>query len=430
MQRSILPFLTLVISFMYSVALFHYSKTGDSVVTILFLIGTLLLITKNVFLTLKATDGESDVYSFKVSCFYLWATHLGILAGAYITNASADNFWVPDAINVHVPQAKQMANFYLGKPSNITYALTRSGVVSHSWVGLFFIIKQNYIASTIALTILKMIACLYLYALAKKIFNEKIAFLSTVIYIFAPTSLLYSLYFYKESMVQMLLIISFYYIYSTIFENKFVYFIHLSIALTLLYFERKYLPPLLITTTITAIILKYRNSKFVITTSIVIAVIGIITLAIFNSSLVQGYNYVLILRERHSQYSDIISKYNYDIPYIFALAKIIFTPFFTFSKFKIFYNLSYLLIWGSFVNQIFIFIYIIGLLRNFTKNFVLHITLNIPFFIFIFFAAYISPWAGRIRDSFYPIFALYIAQFLYEQYNARVKFMAIHNRVK
>ena len=214
MQKSILPFVTFVGSFMYSYSLFYNSsKTADSIITILFLIGSLLLITKNFLLTQKATSDESEIYSFKITCYYLWATHLGILIGAYVNNASADNFWVPDAINVHVPRAIHMANFYLGKPSDVTNALNIPGVITHSWVGLFFVIKQNFVASTVALTILKMVACGFLYSLAKKIFDEKIAFLSTIIYIFAPTSLLYSLYFYKESMVQMLLIISFYYIY-------------------------------------------------------------------------------------------------------------------------------------------------------------------------------------------------------------------------
>ena len=117
-------------------------------------------------------------------------------------------------------------------------------------------------------------------------------------------------------------------------------------------------------------------------------------------------------RSYHSSFSDIINQFNYMIPYPVAFIKILFSPYFSNNKFSIFTGPSSLLSWGSFINQLIIISAIVGLLKNFRKSSV-HFYLWLPLLIFLLFAAYISPWSGRLRDSFYPLIACYAAYYLY-----------------
>jgi hypothetical protein len=64
---------------------------------------------------------------------------------------------------------------------------------------------------------------------------------------------------------------------------------------------------------------------------------------------------------------------------------------------------------GSFINQVIITLSILGFYKTIKnkKQIALHFFVILPFIIFLLFAAYIGPWSGRLRDSFYPIIAVY-----------------------
>ena len=141
-----------------------------------------------------------------------------------------------------------------------------------------------------------------------------------------------------------------------------------------------------------------------------------------NINLSTCVSYIQGLRVSYSAFSDVNYAYNYNIPYPLAVIKIAFTPFFTFNKFNLFYDYSYILIWGSIIHQLTMLISTWSLFLNIKENFYKHLTLTISFILFMLICAYVSPWSGRLRDSFYPLIAAYAGHCIY--------IMSQNNRLK
>tara|TARA_Y100000296_G_C5146102_1_gene243769 strand:+ start:616 stop:882 length:267 start_codon:yes stop_codon:yes gene_type:complete len=74
-----------------------------------------------------------------------------------------------------------------------------------------------------------------------------------------------------------------------------------------------------------------------------------------------------------------------------------------------FYNYSYLLIWGSFLNQLVITIFAFQVLRNIKIAFTKYWYIFLPLVFYFFLFAYIAPFSGRLRDVFYPMISIWSA---------------------
>jgi len=112
-------------------------------------------------------------------------------------------------------------------------------------------------------------------------------------------------------------------------------------------------------------------------------------------------------RIQYNSYSYMNDKYNKDLPYILSFIKLYLTPFFTLDKFKLFFDFSILLTWGSFIHQATMMLFTIGAFHELKNNFRRGLINILPFFIFMVAFAYIASYSGRTRNSYYSIICMY-----------------------
>ncbi len=145
------------------------------------------------------------------------------------------------------------------------------------------------------------------------------------------------------------------------------------------------------------------------------------------NSVGEAIEFIKNLRIHHASFRDISHRFNYDIPYVVAILKTLMTPIWSPDKLAMFKGASALITWGSFVHQMTMFSYLAAIVHIArVKKLRLGLHMQIPFIIFVLVAAYVSPWAGRIRDSFYPFLVLYASYYLNEHLMndvARIKTM-------
>jgi len=381
------------------------SQILDSIITIFFLLASVC----------------STYYIFKNNSYYCWALilgiHLGIFLGIVIFSPPQNTIWVIDSLTSHKPNALIHAESFAAGRFPSTHS--PQGNATHFWIGFFFFLFGNNIyASVIGQYILKIFTCFLIFSLGKNLLNKKLGELSCTIYALSPTPLFYTTVFYKEFMVHFLYVAIMYFLYKSIISQKKLSAL-LNILLIFPFFylimlERFYFLVLLSSSFF--IFLFNKNKKTIIAKATLLCFILYYVITKYSLSyqfLSVNLQTIASLRAKNLEFLDILHSYNYNIPYILALVKIILTPFFSLNKFTIFFDFAQLLIWGSFVHQFIVLTamssFVLYLLHF--RRYVVFLSFGMPFLLFILFAAYISPWAGRIRDSFYPLISIFAALF-------------------
>lgn len=348
----------------------------------------------------------------------LIALNLSIALTAAAIHSPNSFFWVEDAVSTHLPASEAYANFFSGHSNWQSLAPFRdvAGITTHVLTGFFIaILGKNILATILTQLLFKALIVFFIYKISTILWNKKTAFIATQLYGFCPTIFFYNLVLYKEGAVQFFLAIIVFLVLKIFLHNKYYNLIPLVFFLYLLEKERFYITYLLL------LMLPFfiytlpfkktgKNISILLLLAIALTLGAYLEFPDFFSITKLVYK-VNRLRNTWAGYSDVLNQYNYDIPYPLAFIKILFSPYFTFNKFKIFSDFSLLLIWGSPINQIIILSALLGFFQNIKKS-MLHFNLWLPFIIFLVFAAYISPWSGRLRDSFYPLIACYAAHYL------------------
>lgn len=345
----------------------------------------------------------------------LISLNLGILLATLFFNIPESFFWTQDAIVTHIPQSTKFTNFFLGRGQLSSEII--QGTTTHFLNGaLFAILGKGIFASTLAQLIFKCLALYAIYEIAIILWCPRVATLAVCLYAFSPNNFFYTVVFYKESAVQALYALILLSALKIFIQKKFLHIILLTISIILLNSERFYLAYLLLPMLVFLAVYYFArpNWKQLVILTILSAfiVFMILTSKYYDLNIHGIIEAIQIKRAQYSSYSDVLNKYNYDIPYVLAFVKILLSPFFTFNKFKIFSDFSLLLIWGSPLNQLIIVTSVVGLYQACKRSFV-HLILWVPFVLFLLLAAYISPWSGRLRDSFYPLISIYAAFYLH-----------------
>lgn len=324
-------------------------------------------------------------------------------------------FWTQDAIMTHVPESSSISNFILGTETQLSL-FTIQGTTTHLVTGgLFALFGKNLFASSLAQLLFKCLAIFATYNIAKTLWNSKVGAIAASLYALSPNNFFYTTVFYKESAVQALYALALLSTLKILVEKKISYFSLLIISIGLLNFERFYIAYLVLPMILLLVVYFFKKPNWQ-QLGVFATLLGLISFMLFKfkyselnlESILHAINNK---RAQYSSYSDVLNKYNYDIPYVLAFVKILFSPYLTFNKFKIFSDFSLLLIWGSPINQCIILAALVGLYQTTKKNF-MHLLIWMPFVIFLLLAAYISPWSGRLRDSFSPLICCYAAYFL------------------
>lgn len=395
----------LLASSLYCIGLTKSSLFFQNIITILFVIFLLFLTLTNLLIT-SHNQNKSHFFIF----VQVVIINLTIALTAQILKTPVTFFWVQDSILTHIPEAQKYTLFLKG--IQVENLGIYSGQSTHFITGLFFLLLgTNTLATTCAQLFFKIIALTFIYKSCLILWNRKTALISIQIYGFCPTVFFYTLVLYKESAVHALYSAIFYYTIKVFIEKKWSFSIPLTITLYLMLRERFYITYLsLICILFLAYNLPFKKNLI----SRAAVALAFVTMLYF---IQEQYSFTRILneinqqRQLHSNYSDVLNKLNYNIPYPLAFIKILFSPYFSFNKFSLFSGFSILLIWGSFLNQLIILSSLMALRQLATKT-IHHLFLWIPFIIFLLLSAYISPWNGRTRDSFYPLISCYAAFFL------------------
>lgn len=417
---------------LYSYFLLTSGKEFSSFITIGFIFILFLIFIINFKVLLKTESGYSH-YRF-IPLLFVVMLQLGILAGFYFSGKGVSALWVTDSYQMHIPGSTNLANYLIGSEGLREQDSVFDKIYfTHFVVGIFFIMFGiNPIASGLALMMAKVTTTLVIFHLGKRMFDEKIASISILIYSLSPISLFYTITFYKEAIVQLLVITIYFSIFCFVSRGnssrEYSMYIIFLVSLLLIMNERFYLFPIFVFTGMLLILLN-RSIKLRIKSLILLLSVagGYIFYNIYATALDFGNVFEVLkgFRSAYHNYSD-VDPINIDISYPLAFLKFIFTPFFTLNKFDIFDGYSYLLIWGSFLGQVIMVFSLYGMYKRLRFDFSRTWFMLIPFFIFLCIFSYISPFNGRVRDSFLPLVAIYSGYGLREFYSK----LFIERRVK
>lgn len=384
-----------------------FSQNASTIIFVLFLTGLFSFNLKKIY--------SEKPFTFTQTLTQLILINLGIGGAAFILKSPESYFWVQDSVNTHLPESIKYLKFFKGEIpfSEIGHF---AGVSTHLVTSLFLgIFGINTLATILAQLFFKIIALTCLYSFNSILWNKRIALVSIILYGLCPTVFFYNLVLYKESAVQAYFAASLLFTLKIFIEKKYWNIIPLIIALLFLLNERFYISYVFVLTLPYFIYkLPFRKTPkglLLFLICVIVLFIGVYSINYKSMNNYTVWEHLQAYRQHHQSFSDVLNHYNYEIPYPLAFVKILFSPYFTVNKFKIFNDFSTLLIWGSPINQIIIAASVMGLWKA-GKQSLLHVNLWIPFILFLIAAAYISPWSGRLRDSFYPLIASYAAFYL------------------
>lgn len=382
-----------------------------------------------------ANSGAEGRKSLRVLLLVVAGLHIGILTGFFLWEPPIDRLWVPDSISQHVPGAKAVVDLLLNRSTQSTS--DGDFYFTHYFVGLFFLIfGANPIASGIALLIPKLITIVLTFKLGAKAFGEKIGLIAAAAYGLLPTILFYTLAFYKEAFVHCFAVGATYILLLVSRREYSKSHVFALLALLILIAnERFYLFPLFAIATLwvfwtTVAISSARR------TAIIIGFVGcaIIYVDQFSSKMDFSNLFVELARfkSEYNSYSDVDRRWNTDLVYPLGVIKLYFSPYFHPRKFDLFYEFSLLLIWGSFFSQIILLLGAVQVFRqlraqglgSFIRSFGF---MFVPFIGVMLVFGYVAPFAGRIRDTFVPLLAVFFSK-LYFEFRERKERKAIQNK--
>lgn len=343
--------------------------------------------------------------------------HSSFLIGFILFNGTDNLLWSQDAYDQHLPNSLDFMKMLNGDINFEIIDLNspfKKVYVSNMFIGIFFyFFGVDPVVSSFAMMIIKLITIILIYKSALNIFkNKHIAFSSVLLYIFNPNILFYTLVYYKEFFVQMLVSL---FIYS-LSLNKPKYSISL-LVIGVLSMERFYLGPIFFITF--AIFLYYKYKPNIIFT-LFIFILPVFTIFIYflihYFGTANPFDIYNLFKEFQSAYST-DSATTENINFIVDFFRILFTPFINVYKINNFYDYSSLLIFGGLFHQILILFYLYGLYIYRNNKLIL---IHISFLLFLILFSFLGPFNGRVRDSFYPILVIWSSAGIY--YLFRVRF--------
>lgn len=391
---------------------------GDHIVTDV--LGTISFLSAMIglFLYLGARAESSVLANALIISLATLSIPLGIALGATLAGKAESFFWVADSTSTHLPGALNVANWITnGAPLSFTGPLQSRGLITHLWVGFFIAVLGTHAWVTVlALGVLKIPTCCLIVKIYQELFGTKQFAPAFVIYLIAPTVLWHTLAFYKEAAVHLSISLTFYGLVSLNERVSIWKFAALTVGVIFLAYERFYLVALVLPLVAIYVLVALKARRLYSMIAIAAGAIGFYWVyPYFKLSPTEALAHLRNLREAHGKFPDINYTMNYEIPYFVAAVKSFLTPIWSPEKLTMFRGPIAMLTWGSFVHQVIILSYFLGVFRAVRSRGLIHLAIQVPFFLFILALAYVSPWAGRIRDSFYPLIAVY-AFFYWKSY--------------
>lgn len=411
----------------FGLGIFESENSGDNYFTFIFVALLILIFLAGLRMTLKS-NSQSELRSVAfLAATAAIAIQGGIIVGLAFANAPDSALWVSDTYSSHLPLAKSVADALTGKDGlPAEKGFSDHVLFTHFYVGIFFaLFGVKPWVSALAMLLLKCCTIGIIWQWTRKLFNERAAAISIMAYGLMPTVMFYTMTFYKEAVIQFFVAAIMLSLFEILQKRDYRFFLLITPTLYALMYERFYLfPPFLFVLFFTLFFQAQAPRRIKLAMLLMALILGGIFATTYNRYFpIEGLlKSLMAMRASLNSYSDINPAFNRDLFYPLAVLKITFTPYFTLSKFSLFSNLSYLLIWGSFFNQAIIALGLYGFWRAAKTNWRTHWYYGVPFVWFLMLYAYLAPYSGRQRDSFYPLIAVYsaiaISQIISKKLNA------------
>lgn len=391
-----------------------YAALVSNLAAIIYIGATLVLFLKFAS-QLKVASNEN---SLRVSAAGI-AGPLGILMASHWLGLDDKFFWVSDSLNTHHPSALLVLSILKGESSISLWQFferLEPGSLTHTWVGFWYLLAgPTAFVSAIALLILKFVTGLAI----SEMFREMLGwfdlpvdgriYLAATIFYLVPTVTFHTIVFYKEAMVHLAFAVTLLSVFRILKSHHFGSVMLLLLSLFAILIERFYVAATLLPVLFFVIWQTLRRRNVLAAALIFGAMLWAVSHYGWESySFGDLVAKIKQQRAYHASFSDVSFKYNYEIPYLVALLKALFTPIWSPDKLALFTGLSTLITWGAFVHYFVILLYLAGCYRLARRGNAAQVLLfQVPLILFLIFAAYISPWAGRVRDSYYPLIAVF-----------------------
>ncbi len=320
--------------------------------------------------------------------------------------------WVADSYDMHIPGSVRIMELIQGK---LTGPIVRTSIydrtyIAHIFGAIFFaIFGVNQIASSLSLLIPKVICAYFIFKGTKKFLSFDHAKMAVLLYALLPTGIFYTITFYKEATLQMLVAMILYYVIKLYKKFKIKYFAILLLLFLFLGNERHYLVPCF---AIAALIYVFSSKELKISYKIGMIVTCIIGYKIFTAyywdiSLSNVIKTLVIFKAKYSDYPDVAAA-NKNFPYPLGVIKLLLTPFITTVKLKTYTHYATLITWGSMIHHLLVVCFGFGFYKIYKEinNRKLLIILTAPFLTFLLAFGYVAPYNGRLRDSFLPLMVM------------------------
>lgn len=332
--------------------------------------------------------------------------HVGILLGLSVGLSPDYVLWPDDAIDHHLPNAIVFSEWLsgVGELEIFTDNPFAKIYISNMWVGIFFFIFGAHpVVSGVAMLLIKLITVVLVYYSALNFFNNRpLASVAAIIYGLIPTVTFYTLQFYKDFFVHFLVAATLFILSKTLKRPNFAIF--LALPLGAMFLERFYLLVMICA----ALVLYFfrRSGKLGLKILVFLLGCGVCSMALNYYFPGQGFGELLQTMQSfeaaQNESVDVIPTTYFALD----LFRTIFTPFFNFYKLESYSHIDSILIFGGFIHQLVMIFYFRGLWVACRER---AVVLNFAFILLLVVLALVMPYAGRARDSLYPLVSIFAA---------------------
>lgn len=376
----------------------------------------LLLGTANfVFQTVRATCAQEKELG-GVLLLGMGTLYYALLIAGFWSIGRANLLWVPDSITLHGPGAERAIAFLKGT-GRLDFASVFGEQVqfTYLWAALLGAFTGiSPVSTAVSNLAIKLITWLIWHRSINKHYGWQIANVTLLLLMFVPTQIFYGLVYYKEPVVQMFVVIALSAALDLRNKPTAQAFIFGAVSVLCLAIERIYLAPMLGLVLLFSIIPHIKSFAFT-GRSVASGVVAIVAAGVFATvffrdfSLLKIFDNLAWLRHNYMNSPGVDKAWNQDIAYPLAVVKILFTPFFHPNKLEVFKDFSAILTWGAIPSQVVTLLAVFGVSIEFVRARLKTAILVVPFALFLLLFAYLAPYSGRQRDSFYPVIALFAA---------------------
>ncbi|MBN8539930.1 MAG: hypothetical protein J0L82_06050 [Deltaproteobacteria bacterium] len=327
-----------------------------------------------------------------------------------------DVLWVPDSFTLHGPGAERAVAFLKGNGRlDFTSVFGEQVQFTYLWAALLGVFAGiNPVSTAISNLAIKLITWILWHRSISKHYGNQVANVTLLILMFVPTQVFYGLVYYKEPVVQLFVVIALGSALDLRSKPNAQAFTFGAVSVLCLAIERIYLAPMLGLVLVVSIIPHIKSFAFtgrsIASGVVAICAAGVFVVVFFRDfSLLKIFDNLAWLRHNYMNAPGVDKAWNQDIAYPLAVIKILFTPFFHPNKLEVFKDFSAILTWGAIPSQVVTFLALFGVSIEFLRARLRTAILTIPFILFLVLFAYLAPYSGRQRDSFYPVIALFAA---------------------